>query len=107
ATLLNPYVPPELEVTTAIEAFSVKIDGAVGAVNLAIENNLLVSNYGWFGEAKSVVGLSISGNELKIEGDGAGFIPVQGINYGTNQENLDERATKGLRIIDSVYFDDL
>lgn len=85
------------------EAFSTKIDSVKGTSEVRIEDNVFTSDYGWLGETRGTVDLILLGNTLTVEGDGAGFIPVQGINYGTNEANLDVRSNKGIKFIDSIF----
>ena len=75
----------------------------MGQVDVRIEDNTFTSDYGWLGETRGTVDLVLRGNTLKVEGDGEGFIPVQGINYGTDETNLDVRANKGIKFVDNIY----
>ena len=85
------------------EAFSTKLEGVKASSGVRIEDNTFTSDYGWLGETRGTVDMVLSGNTLKVEGVGEGFIPVQGINYGTDEANLDARANKGINFVDNIY----
>lgn len=95
-----------IRLNDTVHAGSVRLDDMTEHNELRFENNILVSNYGWFGNCQSLSNLRFVSNILRVEGDGQNFEPVQAMNWGSG-EARDERAIKGLVFVDNQYADAL
>jgi len=90
-----------------VQAASLLIDDMTAANELLFENNILISNQGWIGNSSYLTGITFTANELRVEGDGVGFEPLQSRNYGGPGSERDARAIRGLRFVDTTYTDAL
>lgn len=94
-----------VRLNSSVNAASLRFHDIAADNELQFENNLLISNRGWIGDSQSLDGLVLTSNELRVEGDGTDFVPVQGRNWGFDLDAREERAIKGINFVDNRYTD--
>ncbi len=87
-----------------VEAATLKFDVVLPGSSLRFENNLLETNYSWFGDGIRVQGISLIGNTLKASGDLTGFEALETMNYYLSDPYT--LTVRDLRFQDTLFHDE-
>lgn len=90
---------------TPQEAFSCKIHSLNDGNDIEFRDNILISNYGWYGELNSNREQVFLRNKHVTQNvsDPTKFYPLQGRNYGSDVDAIAWRANRDIRIIDPDF----